>query len=104
MAQRARVIGIHPIPAKEPVHLVELEIEGNVADFDFDKITQEVPGQPLSEWQAVYDEQQVGANRFAFFFHYLDMSKPLLSPAGPLALPPESPIPEHLQGIKYEEP
>ncbi len=104
MAKRARVVGIHPNAAPEPAHLVELEIEGSAEGFDFGEITQEVSGQPRNNWQAVYDEREVGQNRFAFFFHYLDTAKPLLSPAGPLALPPDSPAPEHLQGIEYEQP
>jgi hypothetical protein len=104
MANCARIVGIHPIAADEPVHLVELEIEGNADGFGISDITQEVPGQPRSNWQAVYDERQIGQNRCAFFFHYLDTAKPLLSPAGPLDLPPESPIPEHLQRIEYEPP
>lgn len=104
MENQVRVIGIHPVPADEPVHLVELAVEGDADDFDFGEITQEVPGQPRSNWQAVYDERDVGKNRFAFFFHYLDTTRPLLSPAGPLDLPPESPIPAHLQGIEYEQP
>jgi hypothetical protein len=104
MMNRIRVIGIHAIPAEEPVHLVEVEIAGDASDFDFGEITQEVPGQPRSNWQAVYDEREVGENRFAFFFHFLVTAKPLLSPAGPLVLPPETPLPEHLSGIQYERP
>jgi len=104
MANRARVVGIHPVAADEPVHLVELEIEGNADGFDIGEITQEVPGQPRRNWQAVYGERRIGQNRWAFFFHYLDTAKPLLSPAGPLALPPESSVPEHLRGIEYEQP
>ena len=104
MANRARVIGIHPIVWDEPVHLVELEVEGAMSDFRFDEITQVVSGQPRSNWQAAYDERAIGENRFAFFFHYLDTTKPLLSPAGPLDLPSESPVPKHLQGIVYEQP
>jgi hypothetical protein len=104
MANRARIIGIHPVTADEPVHLVELEVAGSTDDFDFGEITQESPGQPRSNWQAVYDERELGENRFAFFFHYLDTAKPLLSPFGPLSLPAETPIPEHLQGIEYEPP
>ena len=104
MTYRARVVGIYRFAADEPVHLVELQIEGNADDFNIDEITQEVPGQPRSNWQVVYDERQSGQNRFTFFFHYLDPSKPLLSPAGPLVLPPESPVPEHLLGIEYEPP
>jgi len=102
MAKLARVIGIHPIAADEPVHLVELEV--NVDDFDFGEVTQEISGQPRSDWQAAYDEREVGERRFAFFFHYLDTAKPLLSPVGELALPPESPVPEHLRGVEYEQP
>jgi hypothetical protein len=104
MANQARVIGIHSIPADEPVHLVELELGENATDFDFGEITQEVPGQPRSNWQTAYDEREIGKNRFAFFFHYLDPEKPLLSPFGPLALPPESPASQHLQDVEYEQP
>ena len=104
MANRARVVGIYSIAAAEPVHLVELEIEGSVEYFDFGEITQEMPGQPRNNWQAAYDERQVGQNRFAFFFHDPDPANPLLSPAGPLVLPPESPVPEYLLGIEYEQP
>jgi len=104
MVNRARVVGVHPLVADDPVHLVELDIEGIADGFDFGEITQEVPGQPPSNWQAVYDEREIGQNRFAFFFHYLDTTKPLLSAACPLALPPESPVPEHLHGIEYEPP
>jgi hypothetical protein len=42
--------------------------------------------------------------RVAFFFHYLDFSKPLLSPAGPLELPEPSPRPSRLQFFEYEPP
>ena len=103
MANHARVIGVHPIAADEPVHLVELEVEGGTDDFDFGAVAQEVPGQPRHNWQAAYDERAVGEGRVAFFFHYLDTAKPLFSPVGALALPPESPVPEHLRGIKYEQ-
>lgn len=104
MANRARVVGIHLIAAKESVHLVELEIEGSTDRFDIGEIAQEVLGQPRSHWQAVYDERQIGQNRFVLFFQHLDTAKPLLSPAGPLFLPPESSVPEHLQGIEDEQP
>lgn len=108
VANQARIVGIHPIAADEPVHLVELEIVGSADEFDFGDVTQEVPDQPRSNWQVPYDERKIasepGCVRSAFFFHYLDTSKPLLSPAGPLELPPETPVPEHLQDAKYEQP
>jgi hypothetical protein len=93
-----------PIAAEEPVHLVEVEIDSNADCFDFGAITQEMPSQPQSNWQVAYDEREVGQNRSAFFFHYLDIAKPLVTPAGPLALPPETPVPEHLRSIEYEPP
>lgn len=108
MANAARVLGVHPIVADEPVHLVEIEIVGNVDAFDFNDITQEVPGKPRNNWQAAYDEQQIaeepGRVRYAFFFHTLDLSKPLQSSFGSLKLPAESPLPDHLQKIEYEQP
>ncbi len=108
MANSARVIGIHPITADEPVHLVELEIVVNTEDFNFGEITQELQDQPRSNWQTVYDlrelEGESGRTRFVFFFHYLDTTRSLLSPVGPLDLPPESPVPEYLQGFEYEQP
>lgn len=104
MTEYIRVIGIHTVTADEPVHLVELEFADDPDNFDFGDVTQEIPGQPRSNWQVPYDEQEVGENRFAFFFHYLDTTRPLLSPVGPLPLPPVSPLPKHLQHIKYEQP
>lgn len=64
------------------------------------------------EWRALHAqagtlfsyEREVGQSRFAFFFHHLDTTKPLVSPTGLLALPPETPVPEHLQNVDYEPP
>lgn len=108
MANSALVIGVHPIQASEPVHLIELEMEGDIDDFDLGEVTQEEPGQPPSNWQVPYDEREIanqgGRVRYAFFFHFLDPSRPLLSPIGPLALPSETPVPDHLRDVHYEEP
>jgi hypothetical protein len=121
---RIEVIGVYPVRADEPCHLIELWVrdlkgEQPVADF-----TQEVGGQPRDNWQVPYDERvlndagtaQVGEEsppsieadgkdlRLAFFFHYLDLSKPLLTPAGPLKLPAVSKRPSRLKFVKYESP
>ena len=45
-----------------------------------------------------------GDVRFVFFFHYLDLQRPLSTPFGELPLPSESEIPERLSMIQYEEP
>jgi hypothetical protein len=44
------VIGVYPIEAPEPVHLVELRCKGVAGVFDVGTITQELPGQPRSNW------------------------------------------------------
>jgi hypothetical protein len=67
-----------------------------------------VTGRVLWRRQVPYDEQVIsesdGKARVAFFFHYLDLSKPLLTPAGTLALPPPKKIPARLKDIVYEAP
>jgi hypothetical protein len=108
VATQAKLIGVHPVPADEPVHLIELLIEGDVGDFEIGEVTQEIAGQPRSEWQAPYDERVLeesrGKVRYAFFFHYLDFKKPLLTPAGSLPLRQPTNVPAHLQDIEYESP
>lgn len=108
MANIVRIVGIHPVPSDEPVHLIEIELTGDVDALDFGEITQEQTDQPRENWQVVYDEREVGRGdgcvRFAFFFHYLDLEKPLRTPFGAVSLPAESPIPRHLQNIEYEQP
>ena len=108
MKYQVKIIGVHPIEADEPVHLIELLIEDNVGDFDIREVTQEVTDQPKSTWQVPYDERILEESkqkaRYAFFFHYLDSKKPLLTPLGPLLLPKPTKILAHLRDIEYESP
>ncbi len=87
-----KVIGIHPVDAPEPCHLVECEFASPVKMFDWGKVTQRVDGEPEANWQAVLDEQEVGqdGNRWVFFFHYLDAAKPLLVYGHEVPLPSPS--------------
>jgi hypothetical protein len=57
MSTQVKIIGVHPIEADEPVYLIELLVEGDAGTFDIGEVTQEVPGQPKSNWQATYDER-----------------------------------------------
>lgn len=101
-----QILGVHPVDtAKEPCHLIEVLVSAG-ADVDWGQVTQEVAGQPSLNWQAPWDEQSIGdsAERWCFFFHYLDPNKPLLTPLGPIALVKESPVPDHLKHIQYEPP
>lgn len=100
------IIGIYPVDAPEPCHLIEVQIAPSNQEYDWGSVTQEVKGQPKSNWQVPWDEQELDASngRWVFFFHYLDLSKPLITPDGPKKLPQAAVLPEYLQSIKYEEP
>ena len=88
------------------LYLLEMEIDPPDADLDWAAITQPVRGQPRSNWQAPYDEQCLNerGNRWAFFFHFLDLTRPLRTPLGDRVLPEVSPTPEHLRSIVYDVP
>jgi hypothetical protein len=106
---RAKIVGVYPIEADEPVHLIELSIEGGAVDgFDLGEVTQEMADTPRTNWQVPYDERVISETdtraRVVFFFHYLDLSKPLLTPAGELALPAPKDIPVWLKEIAHEAP
>jgi hypothetical protein len=90
-------------------YLVEILIEGGGVDaFDVGEVTQEMADTPRMNWQAPYDDQVVsetdGKALVVFFFHYLDVNKPLKTPAGPLALPAPKKMPPRLKEIVYEAP
>src|SRR5262245_56712474 len=109
-----RVVGVHPIEADQPCHLIELAVCDPDRDFNVDDLTQVDENVTKGLWQAAYDERFLDAEslqllplgglerpdrneyRLAFFFHYLDLGKPLESSFGPLSLPQPSPRPEHL--------
>jgi hypothetical protein len=101
-----KIIGVHPVDAPEPCHIIEVELTAPDQEYDWGTITQEIEGQPRDNWQAPWDEQQLGnlGGRCVFFFHYLDHSKPLITPDGPKELPLTTSLPDHLKEIKYEEP
>jgi hypothetical protein len=85
--------------------LIEVELEPPAVDLDWGEVTQEIPGVPSESWQVPYGEQRLdGSGRWAFYFHFLDLDKPLLTPAGPITLPPPSSMPERLQRMEYHAP
>ena len=45
-----------------------------------------------------------GDARVAFFMHFLDTTRPLSTPLGPVSLPKPTPIPARLSFMKYIEP
>ena len=92
------IIGVHPIPAREPCHLMEIELEATDVEFFFGSVTQEQPDQPRDNWQVAYDEQpspgDATGSRWVFFFHCLVFELPLLTSFGPVELPEPTPLPD----------
>lgn len=117
------ILGVHPVDAEEPCHLIECEARIVTAPLDFADFTQEVPGVPQADWQVAYDERFLVADgateldpqspdqqppsdslRFVFFFHYLEVDRDLSSPVGPLSLPAPTPRPPRLNFVEYDPP
>lgn len=118
----AQVVGVHPIKAREPCHLIELAIRDPGGDFKVDDLTQIDENVGKDSWQVAYDERFLDGQsllplslrpferpdqkeyRLVFFFHYLDLTKPLQTSFGPLALPQPSPRPAYLAFMRYVSP
>ena len=108
MPNRAVIVGIYKVDAEESVHLIELEIEGDAAAFDFSEVTQEIPGEEQDNWQVAYDERETESpnnnRRFVFFFHDIDLALPLSTSFGKAVIPEVTETPDRLSGIEYEAP
>jgi hypothetical protein len=132
--RNAKVVGVHPVEADQPCHLIELTICDPDGEFNVDDLTQVDETVEKGLWQAACDERFLDARsleplpqrldhrgivfdpgvsleppdrkeyRLAFFFHYLDLAKPMESSFGPLALPEPSPRPEHLAFMDWGPP
>ena len=100
------VLGVHRVKASEPVHLIEVTVGQAVESIDWCSFTQPLEGKDQTYWQVPYNEREVPgrSGNWCFFFHYLDLSRPMSSFAGDLHLPAETPIPAHLRFVRYEEP
>jgi len=120
---KVEIVGIYPVEADEPCYLVECIVQGPKASRLIGSFTQELSGQPRANWQVPYDEHFLDSEgtsalnpagpahpptestaRVAFFFHHLDLKRPLLTPAGVLNLPPPTPRPARLRFLSYEPP
>ena len=108
MSSEIRIIGVHPVRGPECCYLIEIVVRSLADDLDFGSITQENLGIPPDNWQVPWDEQILmqsqHESRFAFFFHYLDLTKPLITPFGAVLVPEPTPVPKHLAQIQYEPP
>jgi hypothetical protein len=123
---KVEIIGVYPADVAGSIYLVELSVRGAVGVFHSGEFTQEISGQPRSNWQAPYMEQVLNADstkvvaddsearrtpelfsgdaRFVFFFHFLDLQRPFCTLFGEMNLPDKSEFPRRLSMIHYEEP
>ena len=123
---QSEAIAVYPIDASEPVCLVEMRFRGLDGFFNVGEITQEIPGEPRANWQVPYMERILnsagdsvladdsvaatrpdlwkGEVRMVFFFHYLDLKRPLKTPFGDVRLPAKTKLPDRLSMIQYEPP
>ena len=64
------VIGLHPIKAREPVHLLEVDLSGFEGEIDWRGFTQPLAGNDSSYWQVPYNERPVPGSdgHWCFFF------------------------------------
>lgn len=90
----------------ENLYVLEIFIDDQIEDLNWSEVTQEIPDQPKENWQVPYDEQLLDdtGRRWAFFFHFMDWRKPLLTSFGPITLPKPTELPRHLSFMKYESP
>jgi len=108
MPNRAVIVGIHKVDTDESVHLIELEVEGDVDAFDFGEVTQEMPGEDQDNWQVAYGEREIESSnknrRFVFFCHDIDLALPLSTSFGNVDIPNVTKTPDRLSDIEYDVP
>lgn len=119
--ENAELIGIYKIEGVDSVNLIEIIIKEEINEFDPSELTQEIRGQDKLDWQTAYNEKYLNTNgtkiigddierpknlvsfRVVFFFHFLDVSKPLISQYGLMDLIEIEELPERLKKlIEYE--
>lgn len=119
-----RVIGLHPVEDVVGCYLIEAVIRGASSQPDFGTVTQSRDVRDRPDWQVAYDERLLDSGgrsvqadlfltriddwpsdaRVAFFFHDLDIARPLSTPFGEVSLPLPSGRPERLAMLTYEAP
>ena len=88
------------------LYLLEMEVDPSDAEIDWISITQPITDQPRANWQVPYDERNIGNDdgRWIFFFHFLDLTRPLSTEIGDVVLPKPTAMPDHLSSVVYEVP
>lgn len=118
MKGKVEVIGVYSVEVTKEVHLVEVLVQALPSSFDVSDFTQEIKGQPKSNWQVAYDEYYLNSNgnaiigdslripkeetamtRMTFYLYFIDFNKPLITPFGNVSLPRPTTMPARLKDI-----
>jgi hypothetical protein len=119
-----RVLGVHPVEDVDGCYLIEAVVSDATSQPDFGLVTQPRDGHDRPDWQVAYDERLLDSEgrslqadlfvtriddwpseaRVAFFFHDLDVGRPLSTPFGEVTLPSPSDRPTRLAVVAYEAP
>jgi len=114
---RISILGVYPITAKEPCHLIEISLNSINTPIKFDEIRQkDMTTGSFMGYILNSSGEELLADRFdmhlkpelweknirvVFFYHYLLLDKPIITQFGLLELPKESPLPDRLNIVEY---
>ena len=119
-----KLIGLYVVNENPDVTLLELSIDKKANEIDIGEFTQEIENEPRPNWQATFSEKYLdkdgikiigddinlpsiltGTTRLTFFFYFLDINKPLITPFGQLLLTQRIAQPKRIKNlIVFEDP
>ncbi|TGM74402.1 hypothetical protein EHR01_10605 [Leptospira mtsangambouensis] len=116
------IIGVYSIKNVADAHLIEIQVKDSIIPLNLHEITQpienldrlnwqipykeyllNITGEIVisNEWENISDEKLTGSFRIVFFFHFLNIKRPLSTQFGDYNLPPITNLPERLSVIHY---
>ncbi|TGM61980.1 hypothetical protein [Leptospira meyeri] len=120
-----KIIGVYEIKNVSDCNLIEIQIKDSKIPLDLLLVTQSLENIDKSSWQVPYneylldltgekilskeweniqDEKLIGSFRIVFFFHFLNINKPLSTQFGDFDLPQITNVPDRLKNISYNNP
>lgn len=119
-----KLIGIYDVDENPDITLLELTIDKKANEIDIGEFTQEIENEPRPNWQAPFSEKYLDKDgikiigddinlpaiitdntRLTFFFYFLDINKPLITPFGQLLLTQKIAQPNRIKNlIVFEDP
>src|SRR5690554_766502 len=106
------IVGVYAV--KDNFYLLEFMVQKLAEDIDVSLFTQRIEGESEDNWQVAYEEfylnlkgdevigdcldvpKNTKPTRLAFYFYYLNIDIPFITPFGELKLPNPMPVPDRL--------